>query len=105
MRVNHIVLHDTITYNSFNLQLIRMTDSNKYMSFVSRNPIFGVSDQVRHKPGCTATDNGQRLEISDLGSRVTESTIYIAKTKVLISCAVTVQLICTFVLAKKQVFS
>ena len=28
-----------------------------------------VSDQVRHKPGCTATEDGKRLEISDLGRR------------------------------------
>ena len=28
-----------------------------------------VSDLVRHKPGCTATKDGQRLEISDLESR------------------------------------
>ena len=28
-----------------------------------------VSDQVRHKPGCTATEDSQRLEISDLESR------------------------------------
>ena len=28
-----------------------------------------VSDLVRHKPGCTATADGLRLEISDLGSR------------------------------------
>ena len=28
-----------------------------------------VSDQVRHKPGCTATEDGYMLEISDLGSR------------------------------------
>ena len=28
-----------------------------------------VSDLVRHKPGCTATEDGWRLEISDLGSR------------------------------------
>ena len=34
-----------------------------------RNPVFGVSDQVPHKPGCTATEDGSRLEISDLGSR------------------------------------
>ena len=27
------------------------------------------SDQVRHKPGCTVTEDGQRLEISDLESR------------------------------------
>ena len=28
-----------------------------------------VSDLVRHKPGCTATEDGKRLEISDLESR------------------------------------
>ena len=30
----------------------------------------GLPDQVRHKPGCTTSDNGLRLEILDLGSRV-----------------------------------
>ena len=39
------------------------------MSLVLRKPVFGVSDQVAHKPGCTATEDGYRLEISDLGSR------------------------------------
>ena len=28
-----------------------------------------VSDLVRHKPGCTATEDGKRLENSDLESR------------------------------------
>ena len=28
-----------------------------------------VSDLVPHKPGCTVTEDGQRLEISDLESR------------------------------------
>ena len=28
-----------------------------------------VSDQVQYKPGCTATEDGWKLEISDLGSR------------------------------------
>ena len=28
-----------------------------------------VSDLVRHKPGCTATEDDQRLEILYLGSR------------------------------------
>ena len=28
-----------------------------------------VSDQVRHKLGCTASEDGQRFEISDLESR------------------------------------
>ena len=39
------------------------------MSLVVRKPVFGVSDQVRHEPGCTTTEDGKRLEISDLGSR------------------------------------
>ena len=34
-----------------------------------RKRVFEVSDQVRHKPGCAATEDGQRLEISDVGSR------------------------------------
>ena len=34
----------------------------------ARKPVFGVSDQVRHKPYSTATEYGQRLEFSDLGS-------------------------------------
>ena len=28
------------------------------MSLVLRKPVFEVSDQVRHKPGCTATEDG-----------------------------------------------
>ena len=27
------------------------------MSHVTRKPVFGVSDQVQHKPGCTTTEN------------------------------------------------
>ena len=34
-----------------------------------RKPVFGVSDQVRHKLGCTATEDGKRLEISDFGRK------------------------------------
>ena len=29
-----------------------------YMGLVVRKPVFGVSDLVRHKPGCTATEDG-----------------------------------------------
>ena len=36
-----------------------------------RKLVFEVFDQVQHKPGCTATEEGLRLEISDLGSRGT----------------------------------
>ena len=40
------------------------------------------SDQVRHKPSCTVTEDGERLEILDLERRV-------AKTKALISFVAT----------------
>ena len=30
----------------------------KQKSRVVRKPVFGVSDQVRHKPGCTTTEEG-----------------------------------------------
>ena len=46
------------------------------MSLVVRKPVFGVSDQVRHKPGSTATEAGERLEISDLGSRGIVLSVY-----------------------------
>ena len=39
------------------------------MSLVVRKPAFGVSDMVPHKLGCTASEDGWRLEISDLESR------------------------------------
>ena len=29
-----------------------------YMSLVVRKPVFGIFDQVRHKPGCTAIEDG-----------------------------------------------
>ena len=31
---------------------------NTCMSLVVRKPVFGVSDQVRHKPVCTDTEDG-----------------------------------------------
>ena len=40
-----------------------------YMSRSVRKLVFGVSNQIRHKPGCTATEDGLRLEISELESR------------------------------------
>ena len=56
-----------------------------------RIPVFGVSDQVRHKPDCTATEDGKRLDISDLGIRG-------------IVLSVTVQLICVFVFAYSKIW-
>ena len=62
-----------------------------------RKPILGVPEQVRHKPVCTTTEDGWRLEISDLGSG--EMYYPVAKTKALISCTVTAKLICVFLFA------
>ena len=45
-------------------------DNDNNMSRDARNTVFGVSDQVRHKPSCLATEDGSRLEISYLRSRV-----------------------------------
>ena len=62
-----------------------------------------VSKQVRHKPGCTSTEECYRLGILDLERNFT---IRVAKTKPLISFAVTIsftvtaKLICAFVFAK-----
>ena len=39
------------------------------MSLIVRKLVFKISYLVRHNPGCTAKEDGQRLEISDLGSR------------------------------------
>ena len=40
------------------------------MSHDARNLVYGVSDQVQHKPGCTALEDDCRTEISDLGRRL-----------------------------------
>ena len=32
--------------------------SRNNLSLFVRKPVLGVSDQVRHKPGCTATEDG-----------------------------------------------
>ena len=42
---------------------------NQQMSLIVRKPVFRISDQVRHKFGCAATENSKRLKILDLESR------------------------------------
>ena len=37
-----------------------------YMSRDARKPVFGVSDQVPHKPVCAATEESYKLEILDI---------------------------------------
>ena len=47
----------------------RNSDSIVYMSPVTKKPVFGVFDQIRHKPTCAATEATLRLEISDIETR------------------------------------
>ena len=51
----------------------------RHMGRVVRKPVFGVFDQ--HKPGCTATENGWSLEITNSGR------ICVAKSNALLSCS------------------
>ena len=34
-----------------------------------RKPVLGFPKRVQHKPGRTGTEDGERLKISDLGSK------------------------------------
>ena len=65
----------------------------------ARKLVFRVSDKARHNPVCTVS----ALEILDLGTR-RDCPIRVAKTKALISFAVTGKLIsaCVFAQAKIQ---
>ena len=56
---------DQLCYEQVNSALVFCCIDN--MSQVMRKPVFGISDQVRLRPVRTATKDGQRLEISDLG--------------------------------------
>ena len=71
-----------------------------------RKPVFGVSDQVRHKAGCTAIKDGEMLEISDLGS---QGIVYYTCSENKGADQLrgnTARLICVFVFAKaKSLFS
>ena len=64
---------------------------------VTGKPVFGVSDQAPYRPGYTSIEDGYRLQVSDFESKRIILYICVGKTKVLISCVVTTQLICVFV--------
>ena len=63
-----------------------------------RKPVFGVSDQVPHKPGFAVTEMHRGLKFR-IKSKYRDCTIRVAKTKALISFAITAKLICVFVFA------
>ena len=55
---SEVILMSTykIDFNEELTKIIFQLSSN--MSLVVRKPVFGVSDQIRHKPGCTTTEDG-----------------------------------------------
>ena len=55
--------------NASTSEKIGHTAGLAYLSLVLRKPVFRVSDQVPHKPGCTGTEDGWRLAISYLERR------------------------------------
>ena len=44
-----------------------------------RKPVSGVSDKVRHKPGCCVTEDGKRLEMNVEFRNKIDCTIYVVK--------------------------
>ena len=86
------------SHSAFVMTITFQEDDVDNLSSVMRKIVFGVSDQVRYEPGCTATEDSLILEILALGRRE------VAKTKALISCAsTTAQLICDFVFAYAKI--
>ena len=59
-----------------------------HMSPVMRKLVFGVSDQLSHKPACIITEESKRLEILDIRRR-----------GILLVTTLSVMLICVFVFA------
>ena len=76
------------------------------MSHIRRKPVFVVSNQVRHKLGCTAKEDGQRLEMAVL-EKVEELYHLCSENKGVDQLHGTLQLTCIFVfyICKNQVFS
>ena len=50
----------TLNFRVFTVKLVGVQNLGTltHMSLVLRKPVFGVSDQVRHKPGCATTEDG-----------------------------------------------
>ena len=74
------------------------------MSRVKRKPVFGFP--TRPNTNWTVQPKKMDKEAWNFGFRkLRDCTIYLVKTKVLIGCAVTVQLMCVFVFAFAKMFS
>ena len=45
-----------------------MDECSYYMGLVATKPVFGVSDKVRFKPACSATETSSKIEIASVSS-------------------------------------
>ena len=57
LKISTWSLYNEIMLPNFDDRLANSVNLD-YKSQVVRKPVFGVSDQVRHKPGCTAKEDG-----------------------------------------------
>ena len=53
---NYLIVHFSVTYPSVAL-------NNLYLGLVATKPVFGVSDNVRFKAACSATETSQKSEV------------------------------------------
>ena len=53
------ILGKTLCHQYF---LLNETRQNPPISHAAKKPVIGVSDKIRHKLGCAATEDGYRLE-------------------------------------------
>ena len=69
---------------------------------VGGKPVFEISSNIRHKPGCTANEDGFRLDFCFFNQEEEGLYFYVAKTKMLTSCLATAQLIYAFDVANEK---
>ena len=69
--LKHLMIGLSTENHKFHIPFSKFIKSPEhiYLSCVMRKPNILVSDLVRHKPGCTATEDGLRLENLDVESR------------------------------------
>ena len=79
--------------NSFNEHYYKIKSATfSVLLLVGRKPLFGISCNIRHKPGYTSNEDGFRLDFPVVRKK-RDRTIHVAKTKMMIICLITVQLI------------